>query len=191
MSTDARTIWIRRTILMLVIGLLVAVPVTLLVRSGSGADRAPAPDVQTPSLGKIEVDRALEVTFRLPKGWRSKREGSVLGLRSGDGTTGITISAPGPAGDAEELRTAVLADLRSSFERFQVTKQFKRKIGGLKGHLATIDASRAKQGPSSLLVGTAAGKEKAYLVVVSSAGKEPTDSLVEAQAVLNEIELKG
>lgn len=189
MSTGARTIWIRRTILMLVIGLLVAVPVTLLVRSGGGADSAP--DVQTPSLGKIEVDHALEVTFKLPKGWRSKREGSVLGLRSGDGTTGITISAPGPAGDAEKLRREALADLRSSFERFQVTKQFKRKIGGLKGHLATIDASRAKQGPSSLLVGTAAGEEKAYLVVVSSAGKEPTDSLVEAQAVLNEIELKG
>jgi len=190
MSTDARTIWIRRTILMLVIGLLVAVPVTLLVRSGSDeADRGP--DVQKPSLGKVQVDRALDVMFKLPKGWRSKREGSVLGLRSGDGTTGITISAPGPAGDAEELRTQALDDLRSSFERFKVTKQFKRKIGGLKGHLATIDASRAKQGRSSLLVGTAAGKEKAYLVVVSSAGKEPTDSLVEAQAVLNEIELKG
>ncbi len=193
MTPNSRTIWKRRVLLMAVVAVVVGVPVTIVVRAGD--DDAGAPDaaaIDLPSLERTKYDRHLGVELRLPRGWHGKREQGVLGLRSADAGTRIAISAPGPAADADELYDETLAELRGSYEGFKLLKELNHSmLGGLRARVATIGAVPQGGGETRLLVATASGEHRAYLVVVSTSGSESGKSLVEAQALLNELKLVG
>ena len=177
---------------MVIVALVVAIPVTLLIRSDD--DEAPAPArIETPPLGEPQLERSLGVKLQLPDGWRSKTKREVMELRSQDKGTRITISAPGPAADAGDLYDETLAELRRSFKSFKVLKELKRQeLGGLRSQVATVEAvPRGGGGETRLLISTAPGKKSAYLVVVATSGSGSGESLVEAQALLNELKLVG
>lgn len=193
-APDRRTIWRRRVVLMGIIGLLIAIPVTILVTGGGDA---PAPtaglegiEVRAPDVGPKKVEQSIGVELRAPEGWSREQKDDVLELQSKDGAARVAISAPGPAADANTLHAQVVEGLRSSYRDFEVAKQIdKAKMGGLTGD-ATIASGtlKSKQGSAeqSVVVTTAEGKALAYLVVVFTGG-EPSGSVLEAQALVNNL----
>lgn len=192
MTADPKTIWKRRAVLMAVIALLVAVPVTLLVRSEDDGGSA-EPAIQVPPLGETKFERGLGVKLKLPRGWRKKTDREVLELRSRDDGTRIAISAPGPAGDAGQLFEQTLAELSTSYKSFKLLRELKKaRLGGLRARVATAEAVQGSRGGvSRLLISTAPGDQVAYLVVVATSGSDSGRSLVEAQALLNRLKLTG
>jgi len=185
------TIWKRRIALMAVVALVVAVPVTLIVRDRDEGSGSPAADA--PELRSTKLYRDLGVKLALPRGWREKRGEGVLGLRRTDGGARIAISSPGPAGDADRLHDETVAELRGSYRDFDVLRRIDRtEVGGLRGRATAIAAAARKGGaPVRLLVSTARGKKRAYLLVIVVSGSDRGRSLVEAQAIVNELKLVG
>jgi hypothetical protein len=189
---DRRTIWRRRAILMAIVGLLIAIPVTIL---GSGSGEPPPAEglaeikFRTPDVGPPKVEESLGVKLRVPDGWSREQKQDVLTLQSKDGAARVAISAPGPAADAGELRSEVIEGLRASYRDFEVAKNVdKSPIGGLKGKATVASGTTpGKRGQAQqILVTTAEGRERAYLVVVFTAG-QPSKAVLEAQALVNSL----
>jgi hypothetical protein len=192
---DTPTIWKRRVVLMAVVGLIVAIPVTIVARGGGDDEgEAAPPAVATPEVGDIEFDRKLGIELRLPQGWRRKDEkGGVVSFRSRDGSVLIAVSAPGPAKDYEEIASAGIDSIEGEYRKAEVTDRMTRlKLGGLRAKTVAITAANPKTGePIQILVSAAKGEKRAYLVEVFAGGAHPTQSLVEAQTLLNNLTLTG
>ena len=178
---------------MAIVGLLIAIPVTILV---SGSD-APAPtalpaqiEIKTPELGPEKIERSIGVELRVPQGWSREQKGDVVELQSKDGAARVAISAPGPAADADTLHSQVVGGLRSSYGDFEVSKRIdKTKLGGLRGEATVATGTlKSEQGEAQqrMIVTTAEGKQLAYLVVVFS-GAQTSGSVLEAQALVNNL----
>jgi hypothetical protein len=190
---DRRTIWRRRVVLMAIVGLLIAIPVTIFVSGSSDAPPAESLakiEVKAPDVGPQKVQDSLGVKLRVPEGWTRAEKQNVLELQSKDGAARVAISAPGPAADADELHSQVIAGLRTSYRDFDVAKNIdKVPVGGLKGQ-ATIATGKLpqKKGGSAqkILVTTAEGKVRAYLVVVFTSDMA-SSSVLEAQALVNNL----
>ena len=189
---DRRTIWRRRAILMAVVGLLIAIPVTILV---SGGGNAPPPQplaeihVEAPHVGAQKVDESLGVKLRIPEGWSRDEKQDVLELQSKDGAARVAISAPGPAADANELHSQVIDGLKTSYRDFDVGRNIaKAPVGGLRGQatVATGELPGKAGGIQKILVSTAEGKERAYLVVAFTPD-QASSSVLEAQALVNNL----
>lgn len=180
-------IWRRRATLMLVVGLVVAIPVTLVLRSGD----EPGPAAELPEVGKKLFERDLGVKYRVPRGWRAKRAEDVLTLRSRDGAARIAISAPAPAGDDDVLFDEALEGLRREYRRLDVLRRIKKsRVGGLRARSVVIEAKPSKRASKQrILLSTARGDKRAYLIVVVTARTGGAESLVESQALLNELRL--
>jgi hypothetical protein len=172
---------------MLVVGLVVAIPVTLVLRSGDEA----GPAAELPEVGKELFERDLGVKYRVPRGWRSRREEDVLTLRSRDGAARIAISAPAPARDDDVLFDEALEGLRREYRRLDVLRRIKKStVGGLRARSVAIEAKPSKRGSKQrILLSTARGDKRAYLIVVFTAPAGGGESLVESQALLNELRL--
>ena len=187
---DPRTIWKRRAVLMAIVGLAIAVPVTIIVRGGDDPEAPTAPEPQVPEVGEVQFDRDLGVELRLPAGWKRKREGDAVTFKSQDGTVLIGISAPGPEEDVDAIQAAAVDAIKSEYRAVKVVDTSKkRKLGGRPAQVAVISARHPKKGsPLRILVGTAKGERRAYLVEVFASGGE---ALVEAQVLLNNLSLEG
>jgi hypothetical protein len=177
---------------MAIVGLLIAIPITILV---SGEAKAPPPEptpsieVPQPQVGPITVEKDIGALVRVPEGWKREQKDDVLELQSKDGAARVAISAPGPAADAEQLHAEVINGLRSSYRDFDVSRNIgKAPVGGLEGHatVATGTLPGKKGGSQKVLVTTAEGDKLAYLVVVFTSA-EPSSSVLEAQALVNNL----
>jgi hypothetical protein len=178
---------------MAIVGLLIAIPVTILVSGGGDAPPAPALEkieVKAPAVGPQKMQESLGVKLRVPEGWTRTEKQNVLELQSKDRAARVAISAPGPAADADELHSQVIAGLRTSYRDFDVAKNIdKAPIGGLKGQatVATGDLPGKKGGSTQkILVTTAEGKVRAYLVVLFTTD-QTSSSVLEAQALVNNL----
>jgi hypothetical protein len=188
---EPRTIWKRRAILMAVVGLLIAIPVTIAVRGDGGdGEQAPEPTPDVPAVGEVQFDRDLGVELRLPEGWKRKRKDDVVTFKSEDGTVLIAISAPGPEDDVDAIQAAAIDEIKSQYRGVEVVdSKKKRKLGGRPAQVAVISARHPKdRAPLRILVGTAKGEQRAYLVEVFASGSQ---GLVEAQVLLNNLSLEG
>ncbi len=187
-----RAIWKRRVVLMAVIGLGVAIPLTIALRGGEPVDLPAA--IEAPKLGEIQFDRRLGVEMRLPPGWKTRFKGAQLELRSGDGSATIGISAPAGPAAAQGLRVATLARLKTDYKDLKVVQGVKRsQVGGLRAQTTAIAARQPGERGSDLriLLSTARGEKRSYLVLVFAAAPNPGQAIVEAQAVLNDIRFVG
>jgi hypothetical protein len=193
---DQRTIWKRRAVLMAAIGLIVAIPLTIAL-SGGDDDSEPALEPTapaTPAFGEAERDRRLGVELRIPDGWsRSKRAGDAIAYRSKDRSVLVAISAPGPAGDADSIQNAAMSAIKDQYRAVDVVKvSSRRRLGGRPARTAAIAARNPRtREPVRILVSTAKGRKRAYLVEVFAAGSDPTAAQVEAQVVLETLRLQG
>jgi len=192
---DQRTIWKRRSALMAVVALIVATPVAVAL-GGGGDEPDPAadpPQAAASELGKVDSDRKLGVVLRLPDGWTRRDKGDALAYRSADRSVLVAISAPGPARDADSIQSAAVDAIKGQYRRVDVSGASSRgRLGGRPAETAAIAARNPKtRNPIRILVSTAKGDKRAYLVEVFAAGSNPTAALIQAQAVLNGLRLKG
>lgn len=175
-----------------IVGLLVAIPVTILA-SGGGDAPPIGPlaeiEVKAPEVGPKKVEQSLGVELRVPEGWTREQKRNVLELQSKDRAARVAISAPGPAADAKQLHSEVIAGLRDSYRDFDVARNIdKAPLGGLKGQATVASGTPPKKSETTqrILVTTAEGKQRAYLVAVFTAG-DPSSSVLEAQALVSNL----
>ena len=192
---DQRTIWKRRAVLMAVIALMVAIPVAIAL-GGGGNEPGPAadpPQAAAPELGEVDSDRTLGVVLRLPDGWTRRDKKDAVAYRSADRSVLVAISAPGPAADADSIQSAAVDAVKGQYRSVDVIKTSSRsRLGGRPAETAAIAARNPKsRDPVRILVSTAKGERRAYLVEVFAAGSDATAALIQAQAVLNGLQLKG
>ncbi len=188
----------RRAALMAVVGLLVAIPVTRIVRGAGdddagGGDSPPLAAAELPEVGETRFDRKLGVALRLPAGWKRSTEKGAVSFRSEDGSVLIAISAPGPAEDSKEIHRAAVEAIERKYRAVEVsTRDGEARLGKRPAELAAISARQPKdRAPLRILVVAARGEKRAYLVEVFAAGENPNAALVEAQVLLNHLRIEG
>ena len=194
-APDRRTIWKRRAVLMAVIALIVAIPVAIAL-GGGGDEPDPAadpPQAAAPELGEVDSNRKLGVVLRLPDGWTRRDKKDAVAYRSADRSVLVAISAPGPAGDADSIQSAAVDAVKGQYRGVDVIRTSSRgRLGGRPAETAAIAARNPKsRDPVRILASTAKGERRAYLVEVFAAGSDPTAALIQAQAVLNGLQLNG
>jgi hypothetical protein len=182
------------------VALVVGIPLTLVIRDSGDEEesaRAPQPRAKQqtePSPRPRDVlDRGLGVRLKLPKGWEHDKEGSVINVRSPDKRIVIGISAPsGPDGIKAIGQEAILA-LRDEYKDVHVSKPVNgKKLGGIPARTVAASAVRRKDGAKlQILVATAEGKKKGYLLEVFVSGEDATRQFVDAQNLLNNLRLVG
>jgi hypothetical protein len=183
------TIWKRRIALMAVVGLVVAIPVTLLVRGGDDDDASP-PDSASPAppaLGPTERDGGIGVSYQVAEGWLARKESSAIRLRSRGREAEIVIASPARSSDADAVLAEAVAAIRSGYEDVDLDPGSGPKLGGLvtKGAVATVktrDGARLR-----ILVAVTKGERHAHLVEVFTAPDAPAELLREAQGTLNSL----
>ncbi|MDQ3571377.1 MAG: hypothetical protein M3383_00775 [Actinomycetota bacterium] len=184
-------VWTRRIALMAVIGLIVAIPVTIVIR-GRGGDSEPTITPVSPTRGG-EFDRDVGVELRLPKGWsRERKEGFVV-FRSKDRHVLISVSVPGPVSDVGVIQQQAIDAIGETHEAVEILDRDKgRRLGGRPAQIAVIAARNPEnQNDLRILIATAKGENLAYLVQVFAAAPNAGQALAEAQALLNGMRLVG
>ena len=180
---------------MAVVGLLVAIPVTVLIRDGDDDPSLPTQAASTtvqapPEVGPGVDDPGLALSYRVPEGWEESKEASAIRLSSPDSSAEVVVAAPAPAADADQLLDDTLASFEAQYEDVEIAPGSGREVGGIEAKGAVV---RATQGDAELrvLVAVAPGEERAYLVEVFTTSAISADALREAQVALNSLELKG
>lgn len=185
-------IWRRRVLLMLIVGIAVAIPVTLLIRGGNDDDAPearPSIEDQLPLNPGVSNDK-LRATYQVPKGWTQRTKQDVLTLRSNDRTVRIGLAAPAAAHESDQVLRDALAGLEGSYESVEVNPGSGKKLGGLPAKGAVVHA-RGDNIDLSILVTVMAGKKRTYLVEVFTAAGAPPKPVAQAQQFLNSLKLKG
>lgn len=183
------TIWRRRALLMLVIGLVIAIPLTLLLRN-SGEDE-PKPEAGSiaeefplnPAVGDTEI----EAVYQVPKGWKLERKGEALTVISEDGAVRIGITSPD--GEPAEILDSALAELESLYDNVQV-KQGATKVGGKPAKGAVVSASQDGL-DVRIVVAVSEGEKRDYLLEVLTAATAKPGDVGGAQRFLNSLEFEG
>lgn len=172
---------------MAVIGLLVAIPVTLLIRGGDDETSPPAagPEPQV-ELRERALDRRVGVRYRLPREWRARSRDRVLQITSRRRDVAVAISDAGHRSQAQRILRQARAALEDEYRRFEVvTHRVGRRAGDLRAD-GFVAAARSRRGQDlRILVIVGKGKRRAYLIEVFAPATGPGRGLVEAQALLN------
>lgn len=174
---------------MAVVAAIVAVPLTLILRGGDD-DRGGGAERDAAGIVALERVPSLDIALRVPRDWERKRRKGTLALRSANGNVLIALAAPGPADDVADIQREAVATIEREYRRVSVADTSRGVIGGRRARSAVLSAEHPKTGESlQVLVATAKGREKAYLVEVYASG-DP-QGLLQGQAVLNNLELNG
>jgi hypothetical protein len=185
---------------MALVGLVVAIPATFLLRdSGHDAGVAARPSTVKahPSAPSVELrskpvtSGALDASIRLPSGWSATQEQSVLKLRSRDRSAEIAISAPASQGQADPVLASLLREIEVRYQGVSVAPGAGKEVGGLDAKGAVVSAHTGDGTALRMLVAVASGKAHTYLVQVLTARGAPTRRLAEAQVALNTLRLRG
>ncbi len=185
---------------MALVGLVVAIPATVLLRD-SGADQRSASQSVAGQGGseassvklrpQPETSSGLDASARVPVGWSATQEQSMLKLRSRDRSTEVAISAPTGRGQVDPVLDSLLSEIKARYRGVSVAPGTGKKVGGLKAKGAVI-AARTDEGTAlRMLVAVASGKANTYLVQVVAARDAPAKRLAEAQLALNALKLRG
>ena len=176
---------------MAIVGLLVAIPVTLIVRGGDDDESAGEPSIeeQLPLNPGVNNGR-LKASYQIPKGWKERTKKGVLTLRSDDGSVRIGLTAPADADDSGQLLAETLTSLKGSYEAVEVSPGSGKKVGGLPAKGAVVHAEGDKIN-LSILVSVMTGKKVAYLLEVFTPAGAPGTAVAQAQQFLNSLKLKG
>jgi hypothetical protein len=188
---NPRRIWIRRAILMLIVGLVVAIPVTLIVRGDDDEEPAANPSIedQLPLHTAVQADE-LKASYQVPDGWTQDTKKDVLTLRSADRTVRIGLAAPAAADESDHVLSDALTALKGSYESVEINPGSGREVGGLPAEGAVVHAE-GDDIDLDILVTVMSGKERAYLVEVFTAADASPRAVAQAQQFLNSLKLNG
>jgi hypothetical protein len=192
---DLPLFWKRRIVLLAILGFGVAIPLTLLARSGSddghysASTSAPIPQ-RFRLQGEVHL-RDLGVSARVPNTWSGSRDHSTIRLRSGDRTTELAVTASAPAGRERSVLRSQLGAIRSGYRDASVKEGSGRMVGSLAAKGAVV-SMRTRSGTAvRVLVAVASGDRHTYVVEVFSAANAPPERLIQAQLALRSLELTG
>lgn len=173
------------------LALLIAVPLTVVLRDGSQHPALPKA-VSVPAVSSPTVDAVLGVRYRLPKGWRERKSAGAITLESSDRATGVTISAPAPNGEVSPVLADAVARLRASSRTLKVLGRADRqRLGGLTGASELVELVNSAGVRVRTLLTALAGRQHTYLVQSYTAGYGKGAPLSEAQVLLNGLRLTG
>jgi hypothetical protein len=183
---------------MAIVGLVAAVPVTLLVRGGS-SDRQTGTEENangTPIPQKFRLHREAElpnlgVSVRVPGTWSVTRERSTIRLRSGDRTTELAVTAPAGANRKRTVLGSELGAIRRGYRDATVEAGSGRSVGGLPARGAVVSARTPSGTALRILVAVASGDQHTYVVELFSAASAPPERLIQAQLALRTLRLTG
>jgi hypothetical protein len=186
-------VWKRRVVLMAAVGLVVAIPVTLLVRGGSGQQTtAPAATPAIPQQFRLHGEVRLHdlgVAVKVPDSWSATRKRSTVRLRSADRTTALAVAAPGAAGKHRQVLGSELEAIRDGYRDVHVTRGVGKTVGGLPAKGAVVSARTRSGTRLRILLAVASGEDHTYLVEVFSAANAPPQRLIQAQLALRTLTL--
>ncbi len=158
----------------------------LLIAGGSDdSDGGSAADVE---LTETVNDRGTGLSVAYPEGWKRAKGGGAIRLESPDGCAEISMSAPVPAGEAEQLRRSAIDALRSSFQQTQVRHLPRARENGMPTTGALV-AARRKDGRNMVIRFTVTrGRELAHLTSVHFRRPPCEEAAPEIEAILGSIE---
>jgi hypothetical protein len=137
--------------------------------SDSASTAEAAPDIsqlQDQFLDRTVVDADKGISIRRPASWKVNREHGVTNIQSKDRCLVMQLSAPVPAGRADELRKDGITVLRDQFKNAKVQPGSGSQIGGVPTRSATITVTDQKRNNIQVLLSVGTGKRNAYLTQV-------------------------
>jgi hypothetical protein len=178
---------------MAIVGVAIAIPITIAARGGDGEPQAAAPVADAavvPGLHPQSHDRELGIAYRVPEGWREVERTGAVSLRSRDRSAEIVVAAPAPAGESGRVLDEALAAVRSGYERVRLEQGLAQRVGGLRvdGAVASVRAPNGT--PLRILIAVANGEKRTYLVEVFTTASASAERVREAQVALNSLRFK-
>jgi len=137
--------------------------------SGSDSGSKPAPDIsqlQNQFLDRTVVDADRGFSIRRPASWKVTKEHGVTNVQSKDRCLVMQLSAPVPAGRADELRRDGITVLRDQFKNAKVQPGSRSQIGGVPTRSDAITFQDQKGNNLRVLLSVGTGKRNAYLTQV-------------------------
>jgi hypothetical protein len=192
MGTPAR-IWKRRAVAMAIVGLAVALPVTIAVSDGAESNPAVTGDTagaSVPALRPEVLNRDLGVSYRVPQGWRERDRRRAVSLQSRDRTVQIVIAAPAPAKASGRVLDEAVAAVRSGYRRVRIERGSGSRLGGLRVNGAVASARNPDGTPLRILMAVARGERRTFLVEVFTAAAASGKRIREAQVALNSLRFR-
>lgn len=179
-----RQLWIIAGLLVaLAIGL--GVGLSLSLTSGNSTVRGVAP--LTVAFG----DRATGIAGTRPASWSLSTRGGGLDVVSSDHAVVVQISAQGAAAQAPAVLTSTVAAISQEYRDVKVNARTTSRLDRLPSQVAVISATNSAGIPLHILVATAPGRHRAYLLEVFARTNAPPDDVLTAQAVTNSLRLTG
>ena len=168
-----------------------AVTAVLVLRDPSDEPKSGTTSSPLPKRGVLFELRRLGVVGVRPPGWRVKRSSRAVRLASPDraGLVGVSV-APSSVG-AGPLIASSLATVRRSYRRAKLTKINRARVGGIPGRTSGGTAVNSRGVPLDLVIATAEGRRRTYLLQVFVARGAGGRRLAEAQTIVNSLELSG
>ncbi len=149
------------------------------------------PPAPRPPPGSFFRERALGVAGIRPPGWRLTSTRRALRLRSPDRAGIVAVSAASSSVDPRALMTSTLAALGRSYRKVKLTSRRRADLGGRRGTAVSGSVTNSRAVRLDLLVSTAKGRRRTYLLQVFVARSAAGQRLGQAQALVNSLELTG
>lgn len=131
-----------------------------------GQTTANVSDLQNRFLDRTAVDADNGISIRRPASWKVTKEHGVTNIQSKDRCLVTQLSAPVPAGKADELRKDGVSVLRDQYRDAKVQPGPRSPIGGVPTTSTTIVVKDPKGNSVRVLLSVGSGKTNAYLTQV-------------------------
>lgn len=139
--------------------------------------------------GTAILDPATGARVQPPRDWHLGRRAGALRLTAPDRSAIVSISAPGPAADLDEVLGAGVTALAQSLRDVRERRRSRRELAGLPATEVILTARNAGGERIDVVVVGVRGRRRAYLVEAFLAEDIHRARLREAQAVLSTLAL--
>lgn len=178
------------------IGLALVFVLALAAMAGTAAlvlpDGSEEPEAtSSPPQGVIFRAPRLGIVGVRPARWRLERSPRAVRVRSPDRAGLVAVSATPSPVSASALMASTLAAVRRSYRGARLSARRRTRVGGLAGTAVGGRAANSRGVRLDLLLATAGGRRRTYLLQVFVARAAAGRRLAEAQDVVNSLELSG
>ena len=191
---DETQLWRRRSAV-IAGAVLVVLAVVGFVFAGGGSDdsggdttpAAPAPE----TAGRRIQNKAIGAAISRPRRWTVRSEARAIELRAPDGATAVSVSLPARTDRSAAVLRAAIEGVRANYERVRGPARAGEAGGGKPAVSAVVSATTRGGDPINVLLSSAQGRSRAWLVqVVSGRDRRGGRGLVEAQVALGSLALR-
>jgi hypothetical protein len=131
-----------------------------------GHPRATLAQLQNRFLDRKVADSDAGISIRRPANWKVTKAHGVTNIQSKDRCLVMQLSAPVPAGRADELRRDGISVLRDQFKGAKVQPGGRARIGGVPTSSNSITVNDPKGRDIRVLLSVGTGRKNAYLTEV-------------------------